>query len=468
MKVETYLPPDPALPQLSTVLNAAAMQKTLQSYLFAETTRFLIKDCEIEWVKYKPGKNCMLCCLTRIYDGSTEQIEDQRFCLRIYEPGGSASRFKKGLSERLVSPKFGKALTHIPELEMLVWAFPNDRKLHGLPMISDTKILQENILPELLRHSPHHHWRIEEVFSDVIHYVPEHTCTLRVELRLFEFNTNNRKTMTLFGKTYYNEDGRKADSMMRHLWKSESRRSGALGMAQSLGYHERSKSFWQYALPGGTLLDSDMSSPRFLVLLEEAGSVVGALHISSLEGLPSIRMGDWLNKLKETRSLIIGRRSRCQKELTPLVQRLLLQSQDLTVLPPGTLHGDLHLNNFFVSEGRVSLIDMDDLAEGPPLLDIGSFLAGLFYRGLLARHPTSLIQTICETFLRGYQKSVGWHISRSDLEWYVATALINERAYRCLARVKAGRLDILDDLIDLADQVSLGKTPFWSSKNEPK
>jgi len=221
--------------------------------------------------------------------------------------------------------------------------------------------------------------------------------------------------MTLFGKTYYNEDGREVDCMMRQLWQSEFRHSGALGMAQPLGYHEGSKTFWQYALPGSSLLDHDMELPGFLVLLEEAGSVVSALHQSPLPCSESIEMGDWLLKLRERHQLIIKRQPQCQKKLTLLVERLLLQSRGLPLLPQGTLHGDLHLNNFFVSAGRISLIDMDSLIQGPPLLDIGSFLAGLFYRGLLARHPTHLIQTICEAFLRGYQKSVRWDISRSDL-----------------------------------------------------
>lgn len=463
MRVETDLPNDPVLPQLQTVLDLAAMRKILQAHLFDETTRFKIKSCEIERVKYKPGKNCMFCYQIQIFDATTEQTERQKFCLRIYECDASATRFKKALSEPLVSPLFGRALTHIPELEMLVWAFPNDRKLRGLPMIADTKTLQETILPELLKRSLHQDWHIEALSSEVIHYVPEHTCTVRTTLNLAEKRTNNKKTMTLYGKTYYNEDGREVDEMMRQLWRSECRHSGALGMAEALGYHEASKTFWQYALPGKPLLDYDMDTQNFLLLLEKTGSVVSALHQSPLKTSRCIVMDDWLLKLSETCQLVIKRKPQCQSKLKPLVARLLLQFKTLKILPEGTLHGDLHLNNFLVADQNISLIDMDNMSRGPRLLDIGSFLAGLFYRGLLFHHSLNQVEKIGKAFLQGYQASAESNVPRFDLAWYTATALINERVFRCMSRVKAGRLDILDDLIDLADRISLGKVIFLNT-----
>jgi len=449
------IPHDATLPQLADVLNPSKMMEVFQEEFFPERGRFQIQDCSIERVKYKPGKNCLLCYQLEIRDRVTQQVGWQRFCTRIFAKGGAISRFSKAQSQAVVMPLFGKPVSHIPALDMVIWAFPNDRKLHGLPKITDPIFLKDRMLPGLIRSTLGPGWSISELSNEVVHYVPEHTCTVRVCLQLQNAETNRGQAMTLYGKTYYNEEGREAYHLMEQLWGSEVRRAEYLSMAAPLGYDPETKTLWQLGLPGRTLLDQEMNAPHFLTLLGGVASTVAALHQTSVSCSRSVQLGDLLVKLEEMKRLLPQAWPSCQGMLHPLVDRLILQAGDLKEQPVAILHGDLHFENLFVDGEKVFLIDMDNLCHGAPLQDIGSFLAGLLYRGTLTQVSGQLIERIGDVFIQQYEKRVPWTISRSELKWYIATALINERAFRCVTRLKAGRRDILDHLIRLADRISL-------------
>ncbi len=449
------IPDDAALPQLKDVLNRSKMKEVFQEALFPEG-RLQVEACSIERVKYKPGKNCLLCYQLEIRDRMTQQVARQRLSTRIFEKGGAISRFKKAQSQTMVMPSFGRPVSHISALDMVIWAFPNDRKLQGLPKITDPTHLKEKMLPDLIRAAFGPGWSVTELSNEVVHYVPEHTCTVRVSLRLQNFGSNKTKTLTLYGKTYYNEEGREAHRMMEALWASEGRRDGELKMAKPLGYDPETKTLWQFGLPGATLLDQEMTAPRFPALLEGAASTVAALHHSSLSCASSVRLPDLLVQLEGMKRFLSEAWPSCQETLRSLVNRLIDQSSYLKEQPDVTLHGDLHFKNFIVDGDDVFLIDLDNLCHGAPLQDIGSFLAGLLYRGLMTHVPGEQLEKVGNQFIKEYEKRVPWTVSRWDLGWYIAAALINQRAFRCVTRLKAGRRDILEHLIGMADRISFG------------
>ncbi|WDT82855.1 MAG: hypothetical protein MPW14_24895 (plasmid) [Candidatus Manganitrophus sp.] len=211
MVLDDDIPHDAALPQLADVLNRSKMKALFQAEFFPEG-RFRIEACSIERVKYKPGKNCLVCYRLEIRDRMTQQVFTQRLSTRIFEKGGAISRFKKAQLQNGVMPVLGRGVSHLPALDMVVWVFPNDRKLQGLPKITDSIYLKEKLLPDLMRSAFGPEWIISELSNEVVHYVPEHTCTVRVSLRLKNSESNRTKVMTLYGKTYYNEEGERSPS----------------------------------------------------------------------------------------------------------------------------------------------------------------------------------------------------------------------------------------------------------------
>jgi len=60
-------------------------------------------------------------------------------------------------------------------------------------------------------------------------------------------------------------------------------------------------------------------------------------------------------------------------------------------------------------------------------------------------------------FVREYARQRGTAIDAHALDWYTAVTLVSERAYRVLSRLKDGRLEILDELLELALRAAHGR-----------
>jgi hypothetical protein len=438
-------PRDEALPQMTTLMNVAAMREIFQRRLFVAPNA-QVAACEIDRIKHKAGANCMVSYRLSLFDQATQLRDEQILCARIYQAGESLARFHKAQLQPIAATQLAPPLLHVPELEMVVWTFPNDRKLDGLPKIVDRDFLQHALFPDAVAKHFGRSWSVADLACKLVHYVPEHTCTVRVDM-----NLHHNAPMALFGKTYYNNnEGEQAFQNMHRLWKSQARASGELNMAQPFCYHPETKSLWQFGLSGKTLMEYDVRSADFLALLPRAAANVAALHQTPIANLRRVGRSDLRGKLEEMKILL----SKHQHCVEALMARLIAYSKNFADPPMATLHGHLHLKNFFVGEGKVALIDMDNLCQGAPLQDIGSFIAGLWYRGMLMEIPPADIYKRAEVFTQAYKERTPWHVLQAELDWHTAAALINERAFRCLTRLKAGRLDILDRLLALADKIS--------------
>lgn len=451
------IPTDALLPQLAVILNQAAMKDRLQAQMFEsiqERERFLVRSCEIDRVRYKPESSCMVTYRLEIEDTTTRKTGEQVLCGRAYPEGQSQSHWEKARRRAVVQPRFGKPMVYLPHLELVLWSFPNDRKMTTLPAAIEAAHSTSVILPQSIAAHLGRGWQILGSTSQVMHYVGEHTCTVKMSLDLSHPSQNELQPMTLFGKTYYNEEGAETDRVMRQLWDSESRRSGRLALAKPLGYDRQAKTLWQLGVPGITLETCDIDRPEFLPFLREAAGAIGALHQTPVSGARSVTPTDLISNLKSVTSILIRCRPTCGEFLLPLVDRLVAQAYMIPAHPSATVHGDLHLKNFLVDAARVTLIDLDNVCTGSPYLDLGSLIAGLHTYSILHEKSEETVPRLVESFLRAYEIHVPWPIRRDLVDWHTAVALITERAYRCVTRLKEGRPAMIEELITLAGRLS--------------
>jgi hypothetical protein len=451
------IPTDALLPQLAVILDQAAMKDRLQDQMFESTQereRFVIRSCEIARVRYKPESSCMVTYRLEIEDRTTRETGEQVLCGRAYPKGLSLSQWEKGRIRPLVQPPFGPPLLYLPDLELVLWSFPNDRKMTTLSAATDPERFVSVILPELIVSHLGQGWKILGTTSQVVHYVGEHTCTVKMSVDLTHPFKSGLQTLILFGKTYYNEEGAETDRVMRQLWDSESRRSGRLALAKPLGYDRQAKTLWQLGIPGITLETCDIDRPEILPFLREAAGAIGALHQTPVSGARSVTSADLISNLKSVTSILIRYRPTCGQILLPLVSRLVAQADMIPAHLNATIHGDLHLKNFLVDAARVTLIDLDNVRTGSPYLDLGSLIAGLHTYCILHEKSEETVPRLVESFLRVYETHVPWPVSRDLVDWHTAVALITERAYRCVTRLKEGRPAMIEELITLAGRLS--------------
>jgi Phosphotransferase enzyme family len=450
------IPADPLLPHLAVIMDPDSMKVRLQDQLFdspQERDRFHIRHCEITRARLKPGSSCMVSYRLDIEDRATKETGEQLLCGQACAVGQSRSQWEKAQGRALVPPRFGKALSYLPELEMILWGFPNDRRMETLPTLIDPDSFLSGILPKLLASHLGNEWKVTGATRALVHYIGDHRCMVRIDATVGHQGDDRQQSVTLFQKTYHDKKGEETSRVMRQLWESEARRSGRLVIAKLVSYDSSLKTLWQLGFTGTSLGSWDIDSPEFLPFLEETACQLAALHNTSITCTRSRTLADLAANLTAVTPALIRCRPSCGLVLDPLVNRLSAQADRMIEEPRVTLHGDLHLGNVFVNDGHVALIDLDSVRTGSPLVDLGSLIAGLHYLGIRGKRSAEGCHRLVEAFLRTYQANVSWAVHPQMLSWYVAAPLLT-RACRYVRKLKPGRMDLIDDIVTRAQQIT--------------
>ncbi len=463
------IPYDETLPQLSKALDVSLMLEKFQATMFESeqfSHRFRVTDCEVVYVKYKPQKPCTVCYQVVIRDISTNQVHTQLHSARIFESGGSTPRYTNAQHLPLIPPYCGKALIHIPEFEMVIWSFPNDRKLRALPQLTNPVLLEEQLLPELIVQLFGQGWTIIRATTEVMNYVPRYSCTVKVMFQMRSQELAEKKSLIVYGKTYVDQkSGENAYAVMHELWETDARKSGEFRMAQPAWYDLTHNIFWQFAVSGTTLLQYDMKNPHFTTLLEKAGASIAILHTLPVTKAHPIRVEDLIARLQQTNIALSYLKPHVIQRLQAIVTLLMAQTDEIGDQPETTLHGDLHLKNFIVDGTSVTMIDLDEVGRGSPFHDVGSCIAFILYQGLEIGLPEPWIEELVGGFLQGYRRKITWNVPEPVLRWHVVAALIDERVTRCLKKAKPGTVQQVERLLELAFRLASGdqKIPIENS-----
>jgi|GEM_PF-955695 len=463
------IPIDPVIRHLQMAVDVEYMKALLQQRLMISGERF-IQHCEIERIKYKPAKNCLVCYRLSIVNSMTGTSTESLLSARFYELGGSYSRYLKAKTKNRAdwpaSSRSAMLLLHFPKLDCVVWVFPKDRKLKSLELLNNEKQLRETMFPGMIERHWGKHWQLIKLHTERIHYLPEHTCCVRVQLVLRNGLSGENKIQLLYGKTYYNHQGREAFNMMSQLWNSAARKHGLLAIPEPVTYFAEHKILWQQSVPGRPVLEWVKTVPSFYQRFDEIATQVVILHQSRITVIHQSTRTQLCQKLDQVVSLTEHVMPTFNQSLKPLIRELARTQYFVSNRPEAILHGDLHLKNMLADERQIYLIDLDDLHRGDPLQDIGSLIAAILYQSILDVFSVADAQRMIKLFLQHYQRQVVWEIDQQALRWYVAVALINERVWRSISRLKNGRLDNLNQLVAMAEHVATAtQAPVWCESN---
>jgi thiamine kinase-like enzyme len=433
---------DTALSQLNTIRDASVMRQVFADAL----TGCYVHDCSLIHARYKPGKSCLVSYRVGVARRAGKPPEDQIFSARVYPAGQSSPRLAKARRAPLVKPAFGEPVFHLQHLDTIVWAFPNDRKLFGLPALLDRKRVTDQVLQKLLAGGCRQDIRAVDIA--VVQYVPEHGCTVRLVAQ-----AANGRCLEAYGKTYPDERGRDTYGAMEALWRSEARKKGRLHMARPLLYETDHRILWQSGVQGPMLSSFESPDPQFLFALTKAASTIAALHSTVVTGLDCVRLDDLLPRLREAEQRLQRSGLVDVNRLSALVEAMAKQAPSLPVGPICTLHGDLHWKNVLLTEFGAALIDFDNLRAGDPVQDLAGFIASTCARGIVHQLPQSFIAQMVQAVVCEYRRNASWKVSTSALRWHIAAGLMLEQMERTLVRLKERRLANLSALFGFAEDV---------------
>jgi len=429
------------------------MRGIFQERLLGIASRdLLVTRCDILYARYKTfvrresrrKSYLALCYELEVSDGAGRRVGTQMLYAKAFLDGKSEQRFDAAKVGILVSPRFGEPLIHLPDLDMVIWAFPNDPELPHLPDVIDPQKVLPYLPYDSLPAGVDGPRDLTDVSVEVIHYYPEERCTSRYSLQWGL--PEAPRTVTLIGKTFKDKTGQEVYRRLRQLWQSAQEQPEGFAVAQPLSYDSRVKTVWQEAVPGVPAI-SLMSTARRKEWLVAIAKGLARLHQSPSVSSTTLALSDHLEDLRTKTEKLQYAFPVSQKPLELLRQSLEQSAPRLTPAPRTFIHGDFHLRQLLVHEGKVVFLDFDECGLGDPLQDLASFIVDLHFYDFSAAD----VQWLGATFLRAYKEQIGWEVPLDRLNWHLRMQFVT-KAYRAYRQYQPDREERVRYLLALAQR----------------
>ena len=400
---------DPELPQRDKLLDpsfvGARLSETLRKRGFESLDRF-----DIVRTKYRFGKNIRI--LYKLCSG-------QRSVMVSARTFNSAQFAKIVRADSTGEPRSGADLLDA-KLNTAFWIFPNDRKIASLGIISHVPDEVREILPE---------WTASRLAA----YAPE-KCATFVCL-------GNGERVIAYSKIYAEGAGTSVRLVYEHL------RDRDIRLPKVMGVSERHQTIILEAIEGKRLADAGGNSVE---IYRELGAAIARLHqVPTAACLPPFQRLE-RGRLFRAHDVIAMARPDIKDHVAKLVQKL--NAKSLSSGPEVCLHGDVHPKNAIWKDGALTLIDLDQVSRGDAAADIGSFLAGQYYKQCLGEISADMRTQITNAFLSGYAKFRDVP-GANDLNWSTASALFAERALRSVTRMRLEGQKNMSRILTAADNI---------------
>jgi thiamine kinase-like enzyme len=407
--------------------------------------------------KHRHKSFCAVCYRLDITDQAGKWLGEQIFYLRARREGHSLAEFQQAQTRPLRPPRFGRAVEHLPELDATLWAFPNDPQLPHLPLVID---------PECVVHylPPSHAAVPTQV--EIVHYYPEVRCTTRYTLP--GGAAERPQTNILYGKTFKNEIGELIYQRMEQMWRWSQTVPDAFLVTRPLAYNAEVHTIWQPNQPGSPLHDV-ITARNYRPLLEQLARGLARLHETQLAQLETITLDDHLAAIRDKSEKLSYAFPQYAADLQALVASLEESARQLPPPPQTLIHGEFHIHQLFVHEGRIILFDFDEMALGDPVQDVANFIADL----QIGYTPSSLtrkgwtrdfLERVSDVFGRAYARHARWPVPAARLRWHLQVQFLT-RAYRSYRLQAPGMADEVARMIALAQaQTTADSRPLTADK----
>ena len=442
---------DPQLPHLPTALQPLLMQKLLQRTLLSPLDNqghgLVVDSCLIGEKRHKPGKSCVLSYRLQLRDGRTGASQEQVVSARLCKPEHGLEEFNRARTRELFPAPGLQPLAYLPETEMVLWSFPNDRKLTHLPQLLNLKFLAAHLPKKLLSLELDESDEIGAIETEILHYLPERSCMIRYCLAM-KRSTGGSQALTLYGKNYRDEQGAEVYSIMRQLAGQMS------GSAVPLGYDQDLRTLWQSHVPGKPFLWETLPASHTPDLLRNIARSVAEFHRCTLQTPGRFDLKDIDESLLDTVRVAEQACPDLAGRIRSLVNRLSAQRRSMgwPDSPATPIHRDLKMRNFLIDGERVGLIDMDCVCIGDPLSDIASLIANFHLNGIRASCDDAGIRKVVDLFRSAYVEAAAYAVFLPRLNWYTAAAFIHEITRRSIQQLDAERVTRIGEYLDLSER----------------
>jgi len=440
---------DPNFPQLQVITDALAMKDRLQrEFANFDGGALHIHDLRLLQMRYKPGKKCEVCYEVYCSDLKSGKSGQQIFSGVMAPQSKLADRFARAQNQPQLPPQFGPAVHLLPDLGLLLWAFPNDSHLPQLPRLlasaSRLALLRAREAEINLDHAA----TLIADQVELVKYSPFDRCTLRHHLRF-----SDGSTAVLYSKTFNHKTAASGLlATMQALWQSPLCQSGAFIVPRPLFCEAELNTLFMSALQG-TNLDDHLEGLDLDHIAARLGAGLAGLHQCRLDHLPQQSPKQALAELAKAEQLIVSYDVTHQPLLTSLMHTLRAQHDYLPAMPATPIHNGFRISQCLLVDDRLAVIDFDDFQRGHPLVDVASFVAHLLYLPLRDKLTTAQSETAIRHFCRSYAQAAPWGLPPSAFAWHTAAQLVTKQATKCITLGKKDHARKVSHLLQLANAI---------------
>lgn len=449
---------DPYFPQIPKILDSGYMRETLQNALFPNKATgrpdITVESCHVGEKRYKPGKSFMLTYMLHLQNTESGDSYDQILTARL-RPSGIKPEGELNTSFlEAADLSIGKAAgNYLPELGMMLWPFPHDRKLAHLSMLLNPVTLYAYFTRYLSALNLSSKERIVSVQPKIMHYLPEQSCMIRYTLGIADSavpGDENIRALTVYGKSYYDDCGKHTYAIMKQL-------AGQTAQcAKPLHYDADINTVWQAHVPGEPFewTPNLIENPG---LIRKVAQCIAAFHHCRVEADGRYGFAQINRQLESACKLAMETNPALGQRVRESVQELLRIYAFIDWEGTGfeaPLHMDLKMGNLLVSNRNVFLIDLDGVCLGDPLADLGSFIANLYLNGLRTGAGIADIDGVAAMIVKEYGVTASFNGAAVKLNWYIASALIHEVLRRSLRQHSIERLNHVNAYLELSKRYS--------------
>lgn len=355
-------------------------------------------------VRYRPGGPCWILYRLKLRVGdqrSVRQLVAGRVLGRDDHeeavPEAVRRRYEaqraKGLVQGLRTP-----VIRLPEVPMVLYAFPVDTSLPGLFDAVD---------PEAMRRHFGRMWsrrkvRVRRVHVRPLGYTPHARAAFHYEVLSETKDTGLPEMRRLIGKMHAKKSTARLFADQWALWHAA---RGRVNLAPPVGFVDTVGLTLQEQMRGQRL-GGLVTAPGLRKLVARTARMLATLHGLSAPLSARRRPVEEAQTVHRWAGVLITIRSDLAGRVEALRDRLAAHVEARARLS-GPIHADFHHTNVLVDGDEVTIIDLDEMAWGDPMVDVGRFLASLRVPARRAFGDIDGLVEVGELFLEEYLRRAG-------------------------------------------------------------
>lgn len=346
----------------------------------------------------------------------------------------------------------GHALT-LNGRQVEAYLFPNDRRLRGLRKFASRQVAA-NVWREWMRESGDvFEMSAESLRRVMIRYVPEQKWIIRLRVRGVESVSGESAKRSIAVRSATNRSCAILASRHRFLAKETEAGNRPFHVPGVVGYQMSGGLLATQWIRGNTLLES-LAGESTADLMDRIAAILASFHALPPAPLASLPQADVVSRVRDAASDLAIACPAQEAAIRQVELGLYRRLADLAVGQTAILHNDFHWNQLRIHGNRFTLLDLERMCIGDPMIDVANFATQLRMLGHRPEHDVSTEQAAgwAQAFLQAWSRNSGVRLAPDSFACYSALSLLElargmmrhlrpgwrELAGRCIESARAG------------------------------